>query len=121
MDNLESVDQRINKGPFTHISPSPNGKLLALVTFSGMLWVVSLDFQRSMVEFDTSNVVGAEGSVKQVEWCANDAILLTWDGLAVLVGPPGDILQYVTLKTPKVSTHMLMIQIFLHWTSVRCN
>ncbi|EKM77345.1 hypothetical protein AGABI1DRAFT_77347 [Agaricus bisporus var. burnettii JB137-S8] len=94
VDNLESVDQRINKGPFTHISPSPNGKLLALVTFSGMLWVVSTDFQRSMIEFDTNNVVGAEGSVKQVEWCGNDAILLTWDGLAVLVGPPGDILQY---------------------------
>lgn len=121
VDNLESVDQRINKGPFTHISPSPNGKLLALVTFSGMLWVVSLDFQRSMVEFDTNNVVGAEGSVKQVEWCGNDAILLTWDGLAVLVGPPGDTLQYVASFQYLDSTHVLAIQILLHWSSLRRN
>jgi L-ascorbate metabolism protein UlaG (beta-lactamase superfamily) len=46
-----------------------------------------------MAELETNNVVGAEGSVKQVEWCGNDAILLTWDGLAVLVGPFADTLQ----------------------------
>ncbi|KAF9445538.1 vacuolar protein sorting-associated protein 16 [Macrolepiota fuliginosa MF-IS2] len=94
VDNLESIDQRLSRGPFTHISPSPNGKSLALLTFTGTLWVVSTDFQRSMAEFETNNVVGAEGFVKQIEWCGNDAILLTWDGLAVLVGPFGDTLQY---------------------------
>ncbi|KXN92144.1 hypothetical protein AN958_09236 [Leucoagaricus sp. SymC.cos] len=94
VDNLESIDQRLSRGPFTHISPSPNGKSLALLTFSGTLWVVSTDFQRSMAEFETNNVTGAEGAVKQVEWCGNDAILLTWDGLAVLAGPFGDTLQY---------------------------
>lgn len=93
VDNLESINQRLARGPFSHISPSPNGKSLALLTFSETLWVVSTDFQRSMAEFETNNVIGAEGSVKQVEWCGNDAILLTWDGLAVLVGPFGDTLQ----------------------------
>ncbi|KAI0743728.1 vacuolar protein sorting-associated protein 16 [Daedaleopsis nitida] len=94
VDNLESVDQRISRGPFAHMSPSPNGKSLALLTFSGLLWVVSTDFQRSLAEFDTSSVAGASGDVHQVEWCGNDAVLVTWSSLAVLVGPFGDTLQY---------------------------
>ncbi|TBU22517.1 vacuolar protein sorting-associated protein 16 [Dichomitus squalens] len=94
VDNLESLDQRISRGPFTHMSPSPNGKSLALLTFSGLLWVVSTDFQRSLAEFDTSTVAGASGDVHQVEWCGNDAVLVTWPNLAVLVGPFGDTLQY---------------------------
>lgn len=99
VDNLESLDQRISRGPFTYMSPSPNGKSLALLTFSGLLWVVSTDFQRSLAEFNTSGVVGAEGDVLQVEWCGNDAVLVTWSHLAVLVGPFGDTLQYVLKAT----------------------
>ncbi|KAI3608149.1 vacuolar protein sorting vps16 [Moniliophthora roreri] len=94
VDNLESIDQRLSQGPFTHVSPSPNGKSLALLTFSGTLLVVSTDFQRRMAEFDTNSVVGAQGQVQQVEWCGNDAILVTWDSLAVLVGPFADTLEY---------------------------
>lgn len=93
MDNLETVDQRLSRGPFTHVSPSPNGKSLALLTFSGTLWVVSTDFQRSMAEFETSMVADADGPIRQVEWCGNDAILVTWDSLILLVGPFGDTLQ----------------------------
>ncbi len=95
MDNLEVVDQRLSRGPFTHMAPSPNGKSLALLTETGMLWVVATDFQRNLAEFDTNSVVGAEGSVKQVEWCGNDAILVTWEALVLLVGPFGDTLQCV--------------------------
>ena len=95
VDNLESLDQRISRGPFTHMSPSPNGKSLALLTYSGLLWVVSTDFQRSLAEFDTTAVVGGSGDVHQVEWCGNDAVLVTWGSLAVLVGPFGDTLQCV--------------------------
>ncbi|THH00476.1 hypothetical protein EW026_g2060 [Hermanssonia centrifuga] len=58
VDTLESTDQRLSRGPFTHLSPSPNGKSLALLTFSGTLWVVSTDFQRSLAEFDTTTVPG---------------------------------------------------------------
>ncbi|KAL0578223.1 Vacuolar protein sorting-associated protein 16 [Marasmius crinis-equi] len=93
IDNLESIDQRLSQGPFTHISASPNGKSLALLTFSGTLLVVSSDFQRRMAEFNTLSVVLAEGPVQQVEWCGNDAILITWDSLAVLVGPFADTLE----------------------------
>ncbi|KAK7034490.1 Vacuolar protein sorting-associated protein 16 [Paramarasmius palmivorus] len=94
IDNLESVDQRLSQGPFTHVSPSPGGKSLALLTFSGTLLVVSTDFQRRMAEFDTNSVISAQGQVQQVEWCGNDAILVTWDSLAVLVGPFADTLEY---------------------------
>jgi hypothetical protein len=97
VDNLEAVDQRLSRGPFTHMAPSPNGKSLALMTMSGMLWVVSTDFQRNLAEFDSTSV-GAEGPVKQVEWCGNDAILVTWDALVLLVGPFGDTLQCVLLQ-----------------------
>lgn len=87
------MDQRLSKGPFTHVSPSPNGKALGLLTLSGTLWVVSTDFQRSMAEFETSTVAGVEGPIRQVEWCGNDAILVTWETVALLVGPFGDTLQ----------------------------
>ncbi|KAG1716823.1 hypothetical protein ID866_345 [Astraeus odoratus] len=92
VDNLESVDQRISRGPFFRVSPSPNGRLLALLNYDGLLWVVSTDFQRSLAEFDTQTT-GAEGLVNQVEWCSNDAILVTWSNLALLVGPSGDTLR----------------------------
>jgi vacuolar protein sorting-associated protein 16 len=93
VDNLESIDQRLSQGPFTHICPSPNGKSLALLTYSGTLLVVSSDFQRRMAEFDTSTVT-IEGQIQQVEWCGNDAIVVTWESLVVLVGPFADTLQY---------------------------
>ena len=95
VDNLESLDQQLSRGPFTFLAPSPNGKSLALLTYSGLLWVVSADFQRSLAEFNTTDVAGAVGDVSQVEWCGNDAVMVTWDGLAVLVGPFGDTLQCV--------------------------
>ena len=103
VDNLEATDQRLSRGPFTHLAPSPNGKSLALLTYSRTLWVVSADFQRSLADFDTSTVVGGDGEIRQVEWCGNDAVLVTWDTTAVLVGPFGDTLQYAHFFAPRTS------------------
>ncbi|KAF8800582.1 vacuolar assembling/sorting protein VPS16 [Phlegmacium glaucopus] len=114
VDNLESVDQRLSRGPFTHVSPSPNGKSLALLTFTGTLWVVSTDFQRSMAEFETKDVGGAEGPVRQVEWCGNDAILLTWDSLVAIVGPFGDTLHYFYHGQTFAITEMDSVRILGH-------
>jgi vacuolar protein sorting-associated protein 16 len=100
VDNLEAVDQRLSRGPFTHIGPSPNGKSLALLTMTSVLWVISADFQRSRAEFDTTTVAGVDGPVRQVEWCGNDAIIVTWDTLVLLVGPFGDTLQCVLFWGP---------------------
>ena len=93
VDNLESTDQRLSRGPFSHLATSPNGKSLALLTHTGTLWVVSSDFQRSLADFDTTAAAGAGGSIRQIEWCGNDAVLVTWDTMALLVGPFGDTLQ----------------------------
>lgn len=92
VDTLECIDQRLSQGPFTHVSPSPNGKTLALLSFSGSLLVISSDFQRHITEYDTT-AINADGPVRQVEWCGNDAILVTWNSLAVLVGPFADTLE----------------------------
>lgn len=46
-----------------------------------------------MAEFDTTSVAEADGSVRQVEWCGNDAILVTWENAVSLIGPFGDRLQ----------------------------
>ncbi|KAJ3552868.1 hypothetical protein NM688_g3925 [Phlebia brevispora] len=94
VDNLETTDQRLSRGPFSHLCPSPNGKSLALLTLSGTLWVVSTDFQRSLAEYDTNAVPGVVGDVRQVVWCGNDAVLVTWESTVVVVGPFGDTLQY---------------------------
>ncbi|KAF5390852.1 hypothetical protein D9757_004539 [Collybiopsis confluens] len=112
VDNLESVDQRLSQGPFTHVSPSPNGKSLALLNSSGTLLVVSSDFQRRMAEFNTLDVPGAQGDVKQVEWCGNDVIVVTWESLAVLVGPFADTLQYFYVGNTFAITEPDGIRIF---------
>ncbi|KAJ3763166.1 Vps16, C-terminal region-domain-containing protein [Lentinula raphanica] len=112
VDNLESVDQRLSQGPFTHVSPSPNGKSLALLNAAGTLLVISSDFQRHMAEFDTLNVPSAQGNVKQVEWCGNDAIVVTWDSLAVLVGPFADTLQYFYVGNTFAITETDGVRIF---------
>ena len=103
VDNLENVDQRISRGPFTHLAASPNGKSLALLSHSGLLWVVSTDFQRSLAEFNTEGVAGVDGPIRQVQWCANDAVIVSWDGLVLLVGPFGDTLQLAPFATESFS------------------
>lgn len=99
VDNLEKIDQRISRGPFTHLAASPNGKNLALLSHSGLLWVVSTDFQRSLAEFNTKEVAGVDGPIRQVQWCANDAVIVSWEGLILLVGPFGDTLQSASSTT----------------------
>lgn len=118
VDNLEAVDQRLSRGPFSHMSPSPNGKSLALLTETGMLWVVATDFQRNLAEFDTTSVVGAEGPVRQVEWCGNDAILVTWEALVLLVGPFNDTLQCVPWRGSRRVTNA-QAKILLRWAYMR--
>jgi vacuolar protein sorting-associated protein 16 len=120
VDNLEAADQRLSRGPFAHMTPSPNGKSLALLTMTGILWVISADFQRNLAEFDTTTVVGAESPVRQVEWCGNDAILVTWDTLVLLVGPFGDTLQCVLSWRPLCITKT-KLQFFLCRTHLCCH
>lgn len=95
VDGVECADQRISRGPFTQLAASPNGKSLALMMFTGVLWVVSTDFQRNLAEYDTAQAasLGVEGHPTQVAWCGNDAVVVAWNRLVLLVGPFGDTLK----------------------------
>ncbi|CAO1620419.1 unnamed protein product [Parajaminaea phylloscopi] len=126
--SLDSVsgcnDMRLTRGPFSSISASPNGKLLALlVTNEKKLWVVSADFQRSLSEFDVTTcdayqeadrvrraghehgnghgpgidaALGgiASTGIRQIAWCGNNTVALAFDCQVVMVGPFGESLQY---------------------------
>lgn len=98
IDSLESVDQRLSRGPFSRLAVSPNGKWLALLTGTGLLWVVSSDFQISLAEYDTA--AEGLGNALQLIWCGNDAVVLVYDGLVVIVGPHGQTLRHHYASCP---------------------
>lgn len=90
--------QRLSRGPFSHILLSPNGRFLALITATNVLWVVSADFQRNMSEVDISTIGDEDlGRPEKVEWCGDNALVLGWGGKVVVVGPGGDSLRCVIL------------------------
>ena len=93
LDALDRIDQRISKGPFSHILLSPNGRFLALITASGMLWVVSADFSRSLSEVQIAPL-GETGVPDAAEWCGDNAVALSWSGRVMILGPTGEYLRY---------------------------
>jgi hypothetical protein len=99
IDALERIDQSINRGPFSHILLSPNGRFIALITAAGVLWVVSSDFARSLSEVRIAELGEDDGEVlgvpERVEWCGDNALVLAWGGKVLVVGPNGDRLRSV--------------------------
>nr|ASF90210.1 hypothetical protein SPAR04372 [Bartheletia paradoxa] len=93
VDSIECIEQNISLGPFTHLAPSPSGKFVALHSASGFLHVVSVDFQRSLSQFNTVDN-GPGGLPEQVEWCGDHAVVLKWGGKVMLVGPFGGSISY---------------------------
>ncbi|SCZ98560.1 BZ3500_MvSof-1268-A1-R1_Chr3-1g05464 [Microbotryum saponariae] len=95
LDEIEVQDQRLNRGPFLSITPSPNAHFLALLTAgsSPQLWVTSSDFSRSLSEFDLSGE-GESGPPNQVVWCGNNTVVVAWEKTVVMVGPFGETLKY---------------------------
>lgn len=95
LDALERIDQHLSKGPFTHVALSPNGRFYGLVTASGLLWVVSSDFARNLSEVEISTIAPAGASAPdRVAWCGDNAVVLSFGGKVVTVGPGGHSLQY---------------------------
>lgn len=104
------TDMRLNRGPFSSILASPNGKLLSLLTADKTLWVVSSDFQRSLSEFSVVDCdayrealarsptpdLGGLGNtgIRQIQWCGNNTVALAWENEVVMVGPFGESLRY---------------------------
>ena len=94
--STEPADKkRLSRGPFSHILLSPNGRFLALITATNVLWVVSADFSRNMSEVDLCDIAeDGIGHPEKVEWCGDNALVLAWGGKVVVVGPGGNSLRY---------------------------
>ncbi|KAK9476082.1 Vps16, N-terminal region-domain-containing protein [Lipomyces japonicus] len=90
LDSMEAQDKQLVEGPFSHVSISPNGTLLALHTTYGRIYVISSDFEKKFSEYDT----GMVESPAQVTWCANDCVAVAWENEIRLVGPGGGTLSF---------------------------
>jgi len=82
-------DQLLSNGPFTKMSMSPSGKVLACFSRSGNLWVTLSDFEKSLTDFSTNSQ-----DPLQLAWCGNDSVLMYWDKGLLMVGPAGDWIKY---------------------------
>ncbi|KAJ5690020.1 hypothetical protein N7462_004412 [Penicillium macrosclerotiorum] len=90
VDSTEAEDKVLQDGPFKHVVVSPTGRLIALFTSEGKLWVVSNDFQNKLSEYDSKSRVAPSS----VTWCGDDAVLLAWEDEIHLVGPNGAASKY---------------------------
>ncbi|EGV61977.1 Vacuolar protein sorting-associated protein 16 [Yamadazyma tenuis] len=83
--SYELVDHELTDGPFTKVTVSPNGHLVALLNEQvSTIFVISSSFTQVLLEYDTSN---DSSSPYQIEWCANDAIVLSLRDEIKVVGP----------------------------------
>ncbi|KAJ5243033.1 Vps16 N-terminal [Penicillium citrinum] len=85
VDSNEAEDKILQDGPFKHVSVSPSGRFVALFTGEGKLWVVSIDFQNKLSEYDSKSRV----TPSSMNWCGDDAVVLAWEDEIHLVGPNG--------------------------------
>ncbi|KAI3536144.1 hypothetical protein CABS03_05346 [Colletotrichum abscissum] len=81
-DAAECEDRFLDIGPFSHISVSPDGRLIVLYTKTGKAHVISSDFQERLVEHDSQSRIPP----KYVEWCGSDA-LIAWEDEVHIIGP----------------------------------
>ncbi|OMJ24132.1 Vacuolar protein sorting-associated protein 16-like protein [Smittium culicis] len=99
-DASESQDQFLQQGPFSHISVSPNGKLVALLQSAGKLQVITSDFQKLYTESypiqqknDIDSTSNSSNRVYDVSWCGNDGVAISYGLFVVLVGPFGGVVK----------------------------
>jgi hypothetical protein len=90
VDATDCEDRFLDIGPFTHISVSPDGTLVALYTESGKAHVVSSDFQARLIEHDSKSRIPP----KHVEWCGRDAVI-AWEDEVHIIGPGEDSTPFI--------------------------
>ncbi|KAI9024081.1 Vps16, C-terminal region-domain-containing protein [Hyaloraphidium curvatum] len=73
VDARKAQNQLLSNGPFSKLAISPNGKFLATAT-DAKLWIVSVDFQRSLGEFPLERPKPPD----QLCWCGTDAVAAFW-------------------------------------------
>ncbi|RKF53189.1 putative vacuolar protein sorting-associated protein 16-like protein [Golovinomyces cichoracearum] len=90
VDASECEDRMLDIGPFIHISVSPNSKFVALYTKTGMVYVVTSDFQTRLSEYNTNSVIHP----KDLQWCGNDAVVIAWEDEVQIIAPNNSAAKY---------------------------
>jgi len=81
VDATDCEDRFLDIGPFTHVSVSPDGRLVALYTETGIAHVVSSDFQERLIQHDSDSRIPP----KHVEWAGSDAVI-AWEDEVHIIG-----------------------------------
>lgn len=90
VDDTNAQDQLLTSGPFARLALSPNGSLLAAFNDDGTLHLMSTDFKSCLSKFAT----GSKLPPTQLTWCGEEAILLAWPSMLLLVGLLGDFVKF---------------------------
>eukprot|EP00051_Salpingoeca_urceolata_P027676 m.482711 g.482711 ORF g.482711 m.482711 type:complete len:836 (-) comp22644_c0_seq1:37-2544(-) len=81
---------------YTAMSVSSNGRMLAMFSESGTVWVITTDFQENRMSYDVETQVAPRDFV----WCGSDSVVAYWDQLGtgldtlLMIGPGGKWLNY---------------------------
>ncbi|RKP05942.1 hypothetical protein THASP1DRAFT_25652, partial [Thamnocephalis sphaerospora] len=103
VDQQEAQDQLLNEGPFTRVSVSPNGKLIALFTTEGKVSVVTADFQRRLSD---ARIYVDNLPFTRLLRCGTDSVILVTDEELVVIGPFGDCIRYNTSDVAHLVTEI---------------
>lgn len=90
IDKSNAQDLLVPTGPFNKLSVSSSGTLLACFNDEGTLHVFTTDLSSNVCKFATNSRVAPSAMV----WCGDDAVLLHWPGMLLLVGMYGDFVKY---------------------------
>lgn len=85
----DRIDLGLKDGPYSHISVSPSGKIIALYTPQGAIQILTADFSTELTRFTTR----AHSAPEQLAWCGGDAVVALWsteiDYVVLFVTPDG--------------------------------
>lgn len=90
VDAAQAQDQLLASGPFARMSLSPSGALLAAFNDDGTLHLMSTDFKSCLSKFST----GSKLAPLQMVWVGEEALVLAWEGMLLLVGLLGDFVKF---------------------------
>mmetsp|Transcript_39765 Transcript_39765/g.100212 ORF Transcript_39765/g.100212 Transcript_39765/m.100212 type:complete len:824 (-) Transcript_39765:9-2480(-) len=90
VDSTQCQDQLLSNGPFSSLSVSPTGRILACFTAASAICIFTTDFTKNLSEFPTKSKTPPQ----QMVWCGPDCVLMQFDKLLLLIGPFGKHLKF---------------------------
>lgn len=90
VDKKEAQDQLLEHGPFAKMVVSPSGGLVACFSDDGTLFVMTTEFDKNLSRFATKSKLPP----KDMVWCGEEAVVLYWDRMILVVGHFGDFIKY---------------------------